>query len=104
MSSDWLVVLRAACANGKQRAVAERCGYSAAVISAVLNNNYKGDLKAVQAAVEGALMGAVVECPVVGELPRQRCVENQRRSFAATNPSRIAFARTCPNCPNRSQQ
>jgi len=100
---DWLEVLRAACKARTQVQVARELGYSAAVVSQVLSGNYKGDVKAVQQAVEGALMGATVECPVVGELPRQRCVENQRRCFAATNPARIAFARACPKCPNRSQ-
>lgn len=98
----WLEALRAACAAQSQVEVAKRLGYSAAVVSAALKGTYKGDLKRVQTAVEGALMQATVDCPVVGELPRQRCAENQRRSFAATNPARVAFHRACPSCPNRS--
>lgn len=100
-AANWIEVLRAACAGGKQKAVALKVGYSAAVISAVLNSNYKGDLSAVQRAVEGALMQAVVDCPVVGEIPQQRCVAHQRAPFRATNPTAVQLYRACRGgCPN----
>jgi len=98
---DWLDVLRAACKARKQGPVATDIGYSTTVVSQVLSGTYKGDLKAVQQKVEGALMGLTVECPVVGELPRNRCLEYQRQSFAATNHLRVQFSRACPGCPNR---
>lgn len=102
--SDWLTVLRDACAIHGQAVIGRRLRYSAPVISQTLSGTYKGDLKRVQAAVEGALMQATVECPIAGELSRDRCIDNQRRAPAATNPARIAFARACPKCPHRSQQ
>jgi hypothetical protein len=51
------------------------------------------------------LMGAVVECPVIGEIPRQRCIEHQRRAhrFAATNPMRVQLSKACRVCPNRTE-
>jgi len=44
-----------------------------------------------------------VECPVVGDLPRQRCLEHQgrRSQFAITNPTRILLYRVCPTCIHR---
>jgi len=99
--SDWITVLRETCAKRSQAKVAERIGYSATVVNQVLKGTYKGDLKAVQRAVEGALMGLTVDCPVVGEMPRNRCLEFQRQRFAATNPMRVQFALQCPTCPNR---
>ncbi|RPE81817.1 helix-turn-helix domain-containing protein [Vulcaniibacterium tengchongense] len=98
---DWLNVLRAACKCRTQSAVAEKIGYSPAVVSQVLKGTYKGDLRAVQQKVEGALMGLTVECPVIGELPRNRCLEYQRQPFASTNHMRVQLARACPTCPNR---
>lgn len=97
----WLEVLRQACKAHTQVAIAERIGYSAAVVSQVLKGAYKGDLRAVQQKVEGALMGLTVDCPVIGDLPRNRCLEYQRQSFAATNHMRVQFSRACPTCPNR---
>lgn len=101
-SAEWIAVLRAECKRTTQTAAGKRIGYSAAVVNQVLKGTYKGDVTRVQQAVEGALMGRTVECPVIGELPRERCVEFQRRGFAATNPLRVQFFKTCPTCPNRS--
>lgn len=75
-------------------------GYSPAVVSQVLKGTYKGDLQAVKAKVEGALLGLTVDCPVVGELTRNRCLEYQRLPFAASNPLRVRFAQMCPICPH----
>lgn len=98
---DWLAVLREACKSQTQQAIADAIGYSGAVVSQVLRGTYKGDLRAVQQKVEGALMGLTVECPVVGELPRNRCLDYQRQPFASTNHLRVRFSRACPGCPNR---
>lgn len=99
--APWIVELRDACkAARSQGVVAEKIGYSQSVVNQVLKGTYKGDLKSVQRAVEGALMGATVDCPILGDLPRQRCIENQRAGFRATNPLRVQLARTCPTCPN----
>lgn len=99
--SDWVEVLRAHRKQHGGKKTAEAIGYSATVVSQVLSGNYKGDLKAVQQKVEGALMGMTVDCPVVGDLPRNRCLEYQRQPFAASNHLRVQFSRACPNCPNR---
>jgi hypothetical protein len=100
--TDWITVLRETCAAKTQAAVAEQIGYSATVVNQVLKGTYKGDLSRVKKAVEGALMGLTVECPVIGEMPRNRCLDYQRQGFAATNPLRVQLSRTCPTCPHRS--
>ena len=98
---EWMTALRAACTLHGQKATARQVGYSPAVVSQVLSGTYKGNLTAVQSAVEGALMGSVVDCPVAGEIPRQRCIEHQRSEMSAANPMRVQLARVCPTCPNR---
>lgn len=100
MTPDWKVVLADACKQSSQSAVAKRIGYSAAVVSQVLKGSYKGDEARVQQAVEGALMGLTVDCPVLGEIPRHVCLEYQKREFAATNPVRVRLYHTCPTCPH----
>lgn len=97
-NSAWLDLLRNAVSGASLRKVGERIGYSPAVVSTVLAGTYKGNLQAVQKAVEGALMGAVVDCPVIGELELQRCVEHQRATFRSTNPTAVQLHRTCPTC------
>jgi hypothetical protein len=98
---DWLSALRAYNKAHGGKKTAATIGYSTGVVSGVLGGKYKGDLKAVQQKVEGSLMGLTVDCPVIGELPRNRCLEYQRRGFAATNPMRVALSKACPKCPNR---
>lgn len=99
---EWLDVLHAECKRTSQSAIATRIGYSPTVVNQVLKGTYKGDLNRVQQAVEGALMKRTVNCPLIGELPRERCVEYQRRGFAATNPLRVQLSQTCPTCRQRS--
>lgn len=102
-TAPWIEVLRTACAGGQMTAVAKRIGYSAGVVSAVLNAKYKGNLESVQRAVEGALMQSEVDCPIVGLIPQQRCVEHQRRSQrdALINPAFVQLYQHCRSgrCP-----
>lgn len=101
----WLETLRAACEQQGQKPIAKQIGFSATTVSQVLSGSYSADTKRIKTAVEGALMGATVECPVIGEIPRQRCIEHQRRAGkpAATNPMRVQLARACPKCHNRTE-
>lgn len=97
----WRERMDAECARTSQAKVAIAIGYSAAVVNQVLKGSYKGDLKAVQKAFEGAFMGATVNCPVLGTLASNRCLEIQGQPFAATNPGRVALYRACRNgCPH----
>lgn len=89
---------------GSQEKAGERIGYSAAVVNQVLKGSYTGNIEKVKAKVEGAFMGAVVDCPVIGEIPRNRCVDHQGKKFAATNPMRVQLHRSCPTCDHRQHR
>lgn len=98
---EWIAILRAACTQRSQAAVARELGYTSPVVCQVLKGTYKGDVNRVQAAVEGALMQLQVDCPVLGLISRQRCVENQRRPFTPTNPMNVQLYRACRSgCPH----
>lgn len=99
--SDWMTVLREHRDEHGNGPTASRIGYSPSVVSQVLGGKYLGDMSAVQKAVEGGLMGLTVECPVIGELARNVCLEYQRRPFAATNHLRVQLSRACPTCKHR---
>jgi hypothetical protein len=100
---DWIDALRHECDRTSQDQAGHLIGYSDSVVSQVLRGVYRGDLKRVEEAVRGALLGATVECPVIGDIPRNRCLDHQRRArdIAATNPLRVQLAKACPTCPNR---
>lgn len=97
---NWRDVLKDEVGRKNQIVVADELGYSTSVISQVLKDKYTGDTDKVRAKVEGMYMGSTVTCPVVGTMPRNRCIEQQGKPFAATNPTRVQMFYTCPKCPN----
>lgn len=101
---DWLLVLARACDAGSQADVARSLGYSPAVVSQTLNNKYRADLGQVAARVRQALMAGQIGCPVLGEINGRRCLEEQRRPFAATSSLRVRLWRACRACPHNLHQ
>lgn len=108
--APWLAQLREACAAATQAEVALRLARagdgkypSPSVINQALQGKYGGDNARLQALVEGLMLTITVDCPVLGDLPRQRCAEHQqrRKQFAITNPTRILLYRVCPTCEHR---
>lgn len=104
--NEWIQELAAEAARTSQAKAGTRIGYSASVVNQVIKGVYTGDLRRVQAAVEGALMGSLVDCPVIGEMPRNRCIDYQRRAstFAATNPMRVQLHSACPSCDHSKER
>lgn len=100
-----VAVLAEACRARSQRAVAQQLGYSDATISYVLSNKYQnGDLPKLFLTIRGALMGETVECPVLGEIARDQCLDNQGKPFSTANPARARLYRACRRCPHRQQK
>lgn len=108
MSSDWLEALRAACATSSQRLVADRLRAaggkfpSQAVVSQALKGKYIGarGLLRLEQRVRGELMSETLRCPVLGDISKRRCQDEQQRPFAATTPQRVRLFVACKSCPN----
>lgn len=101
---DWLIELAAlADREGLARAGA-RLNYSAATVSQVISGTYRGDVARVEDVVRGALMGAIVTCPVLGEIGRDRCLFAQKRGQSSANPKMARLRHACPVCPNARRQ
>lgn len=98
---DWVRILAEEVDRTTQTATAKRLGYSSSVVSQTLGKSYAGDLSSVEQAVRGALMGATVECPVLGEIGRDMCLDEQRMPAAATSAMRMQLWRACrAGCPH----
>lgn len=98
---DWVLALASECDRTSQNTASKRIDYSSAAVSQVINGKYNGDLRAVEQAVRGALMAAIVACPVVGDLAADTCLSHQKTPWAPHNPQRIAFWRACRSgCPH----
>jgi hypothetical protein len=84
-------------------AAAKRIGYSGAVVTQLIGRKYPGDVGAVFARIRGALMGETVGCPVLGDIARDQCLDEQKRPFSATNSTRARLWHACQRCPNNRQ-
>ncbi|ADZ72426.1 transcriptional regulator [Polymorphum gilvum] len=98
---DWVPELAALADREGLNGAARRVGYSPAVVSQVLNARYAGDMARVEERVRGALMGLTVDCPVVGELSRDQCLDWQGKAYAPTSAHRVRMYRACRGgCPH----
>ncbi len=98
---DWVEELakQADCFSGA--AVAKRLGYSGSVVTSVCKANYGGDLATVEGKVRGLFMGMIVECPVLGDLSKHRCLDEQKKTFIGTSALRTSLFHACRGgCPN----
>ena len=96
---EWLVVLAEEVdAQGSQKAVGDKIGYSAAAVNQVLKNSYRGNYQKIEAAVRKNLMGQTVACPVLGEIPKTKCDSHRNRPFSAANALRVKLYRACREC------
>lgn len=101
---DWIAALAEECDRSTQSAVARRLGVSAGLVSGVLSGTYGrkgGDMQRIEEKVRGALMGVQVVCPVLGELTRDRCLDEQEQPFRATSKMRAQLYHACrQGCPH----
>lgn len=97
----WVEALAEQANRTSLRAVAQRIKYSPAVVSLVLNSAYKGDMRKVEGKVRGAYLNETVMCPVLGEIGRDRCLEEQAmpNTGASSIRARVYWAcrRGCPH-------
>ncbi|MBN9078232.1 MAG: transcriptional regulator [Rhizobiales bacterium 65-79] len=98
---DWIVALAELVDREGLRGAEKRIGYSPAALSNVIRARYTGDVGRVEEKVRGALMGVVVDCPVLGEIGRNQCLDWQRKPFAATSSIRVSVYHACRGgCPH----
>lgn len=101
---DWVLALAARCDDLRsQRKVGDEIGYSPGVVNQVLRNRYPGDLAKIEEKVRGRYMGKTVACPVLEEIPRDRCLQHQatKQQDIGVNPTRVRLWRACRGgCPH----
>ena len=97
---DWIVELAKLADREGLGGAEKRIGYSRSAISTVINGKYTGDVERVEEMVRGALMAATVNCPILGELARNRCLEWQKKPYAATSSHRVQMFVACQGCVN----
>jgi DNA-binding transcriptional regulator YdaS (Cro superfamily) len=97
---EWIIVLAEVCDRAGQTAIAKKLGVSSTVISQALSNTYPSPLASLERRVRGELMNETVPCPVLAEITKRRCMDEQSKPYAATNALRVELRRACPRCQN----
>jgi hypothetical protein len=100
---DWVYSLARASDASSQSVVAKRLNYSVSVVSAVINNKYKGSLDHIEKSVRGLLMAEILYCPVLADISQKSCVDHQRKaaSFVPSSSLRTRLYQACRNgCPH----
>lgn len=97
---EWVLVLADMCDAKSQAVVARSLGVSATMINQALRNSYAGRLDKLEQRVRGTFMNESLNCPVLGEITKRRCIDEQTRPFAPSNCLRIELRHACPRCPN----
>lgn len=101
---DWVAELVAVADAEGLGGAEKRVGYSRSAISTIIARKYNGDLGRVEQMVRGALMALTVDCPVLGEIGRDRCLTEQKEPFRATSRHRAQLFHQCKICPQRRTQ
>ena len=104
MTATWIKMLAQQCEARSQAAVAAEIGMSASTVNQILKGTYKASTTRIEARVRGRYMAETVACPVLGDIPKNECLDHQRRDLAITNPIRVRLSQTCPTCPNNHKQ
>ena len=98
---EWVRVLAEEANRTSGSDAAKRLNYSPAVVTGVVNGTYGGDLATVEAKVRGLLMRETVECPVLGDLALNRCLEEQKMDRIGSSSLRAQLYRECrKGCPH----
>ena len=103
-SPEWVITLANACDRSSQAAVARQLGVSGAMINQALRNTYTGRMDKLEQRVRGELMNERVNCPVLGDITKRRCIDEQSREYAATNALRVELRRACPRCEHNARR
>lgn len=101
---DWVLALaREVDAGMSQAALARVLDYSTSTISQILANKYPGNQDKVAARVRAVVMSTRVDCPVLGEITGQKCLEQQRKPLAPDSGWAVKLWRACQACERNLQ-
>lgn len=100
----WIQALARECQPpSSQRACAARLGISASTVNLVLAGRYPARTTRIEAKVREQLMDGTRECPVLGQIPLPRCLEEQTAPYFP-DPVQSALFKACRTCPNHNPQ
>ena len=101
---DWVEELAKFATATSGVMAAKRIGMSASLVSSICKARYTArDLAAVEARVRGALMNESVDCPVLGEIGRDYCLDEQKKRHVGSSAVRTALFHACRSACQHSR-
>jgi hypothetical protein len=100
---DWVEELAKFATATSGVTAAKRIGMSRSVVTSVCRARYSGVLAAVEARVRGALMNENVDCPVLGEIGRDYCLDEQKKRHVGSSAVRTALFHACRSACQHSR-
>ncbi|WP_436399320.1 hypothetical protein [Roseobacter sp. S98] len=99
---EWIEALVAACdADGaSQSIVAARIGRSPSVISSLLRNDYRGNMKRLEDRVRSVICVEQVKCPALGWITSVDCLNwrDEAEELTSASPITVRMFRACRRC------
>lgn len=83
-------------------AAARRVGLSSTTVSQIISGSYGAkDWSAIETRVRGELFRETVLCPVLDEITKSHCLDEQAKNFTGTSATRTALYHACRSrCPH----
>lgn len=98
---DWVLALAKEADRTTAVAAGKKCGFGGSTVSQICSATYGAqDWSGIEGRVRGALMNEEVDCPVLGEIGRDQCLDEQKKRFVGSSQQRTRLFHTCPVCPN----
>lgn len=105
---DWIEALVVACdaPGSSQSQVAQRIGRTPGVVSAVLKNNYRGNMVVLEERVRAILCVEQVKCPALDWISSADCLvwRDRAASLNSAVPTMVLMFRACRNCPRFTKE
>jgi len=99
---DWVQRLAEEADRTSQNKVAKKLGYTASLISQIINNRYGAGTEIFEQVVRGRLMAETVECPGLrDDITKDVCLSwrDKARDYSGHNALRVQMFRACRRCP-----
>ncbi|EAU40190.1 hypothetical protein FP2506_11557 [Fulvimarina pelagi HTCC2506] len=98
---DWVEELATLADMHGLKGAAQKIDRASSTVSQIISKTYRGDLPGIEERVRGALMGSVVDCPILGQIGRDRCLTEQVEPFRSTSAMRAQLYHACRGgCPH----
>lgn len=93
----FVVALAEEATRASLAGAAKKIGYTGGLVSNIIANKYPAGTERIEAKVRGALMNETVTCPILGEIGRDHCLDEQAKPRMATSSIRSKLYRACRN-------